>query len=141
MSSPTTFELNMSVFWIWTKFGPSFGTSCIVVRGVVVEAAGDGFAPIAPPCVAEELALSSAPAVPFPVAFGDAFCAMAVALASAPAAAAASRNLRISRLLGSKKHLKLEGLRNVPGSARGTGKDRQRTSSAGHALTRRISQT
>jgi hypothetical protein len=83
----------MSVFFTWTKFGPSAGVG--VAGALVAAVPGAGFAPMAAPWVAGFI-LSLTPAVPFGGSFGDAFCSIALALTRAPIAVAASRNLRMS---------------------------------------------
>src|SRR5271165_4784708 len=80
MSSPTTFELSMSLFWRLMKSGPFDGTSAAGVFGAfaVSAPAAGGF------MVGFILVLASV-----------AFWAIAVALARAPVAAAASKNVRM----------------------------------------------
>src|SRR5271166_3224932 len=80
MSSPTTFELSMSLFWRLIKSGPFDGTSAAVVFGAfaVSAPAAGGF------MVGFILVLAS-----------FAFWAIAVALARATVAAAARKNVRM----------------------------------------------
>src|SRR5271154_419007 len=100
MSSPTTLELSMSVFCTLTKIGPFFGTSRVTTLGAPAGFASFGFAPIAaPPWVVEEFILSVVAALPVSGLFGAAFCATALAPATALTATAASRNLRMTDLL------------------------------------------
>src|SRR5277367_2914835 len=100
MSSPTTLELSMSVFCTLTKLGPFFGTSWVTALGAPAGFASLGFAPIAaPPWVVEEFILSVVAALPVSGLFGVAFCATALAPATALTATAASRNLRMTDLL------------------------------------------
>src|SRR5271166_1559831 len=78
MSSPTTFELNMSLFWRLMKSGPFAGTSAAVFISFVFDPAAGGFM------------------VGFIfVSVSFAFWAMAVALARAIVAAAARKNVRM----------------------------------------------
>src|SRR5271165_257104 len=79
MSSPTTFELNMSLFWRLMKSGPFAGTpAAVVFISFVFDPAAGGFM------------------VGFIfVSVSFAFWAMAVALARAIVAAAARKNVRM----------------------------------------------